>query len=132
MPIRGQTPVNQNHEDSGSDPSRVVRERPPGGSVKRQRGVRASVDEPVEVPGYEVSDHAIGVLAEREIQTTWVVRVLAAPERTQRDRSDAELMHALGRIAERDGRVLRVVYNAAVRPPRIVTVYFDRRERGKT
>jgi len=41
-------------------------------------------------------------------------------------------MHALGRIAERDGRVLRVVYNAAVRPPRIVTVYFDRRERGKT
>jgi Domain of unknown function (DUF4258) len=86
----------------------------------------------VEVPGYELSDHAIGVLAEREIQTTWVVRVLAAPERTQRDRSDAELMHALGRIAERDGRVLRVVYNAAVRPPRIVTVYFDRRERGKT
>jgi len=41
-------------------------------------------------------------------------------------------MHALGRIAERDGRVLRVVYNALVQPPRIVTAYFDRRERGKT
>ena len=71
------------------------------------------------------------VLAEREIATTWVVRVLVAPERTERDRSDPELMHALGRIAERDGRVLRVVYNAVVQPPRIVTAYFDRRERGK-
>ena len=86
----------------------------------------------VEVPGYELSDHAMDVLAEREIAITWVVRVLAAPERTERDRLDPELMHALGRIAERDGRVLRVVYNAAVQPPRIVTVYFDRRERAKT
>jgi hypothetical protein len=87
----------------------------------------------VDFPGYDLSDHARGVLVEREIAaTTWVVRVLAAPERTQRDRTDPELMHALGRIAERDGRVLRVVYNAAVQPPRIVTVYFDRRERGKT
>jgi hypothetical protein len=85
----------------------------------------------VHVPGYELTDHAMDVLAEREIATTWVVRVLAAPERTERDRSDPELVHALGRIAERDGRVLRVVYNAAVLPPRIVTVYFDRRERGK-
>ena len=71
-------------------------------------------------------------LIEREIETTWVVRVLTAPERTLRDRSDPELMHALASIAERDGRVLRVLYNATVRPPRIVTIYFDRRERGKT
>src|SRR2546423_15475372 len=42
------------------------------------------------------------VLKEREIETTWVVRVLVAPERTQGDRSDPELMHALDRIAERD------------------------------
>jgi hypothetical protein len=59
------------------------------------------------------------------------VGVLAAPERTERDRSDPDLLHALGRIAERDNRVLRVVYNASMRPPRIVTVYFDRRQRGK-
>lgn len=85
----------------------------------------------MDVPGYELTDHARGVLAERDIATTWVVGVLAAPERTEPDRSDPELMHALGRIAEHGGRVLRVVYNAAVQPPRIVTVYFDRRERGK-
>ena len=76
----------------------------------------------MEVPGYELSEHAIEVLAEREIATTWVVRVLAAPERTERDRSDPDLMHALSRIAERDNRVLRVVYNPSVQPPRIVTV----------
>jgi len=74
----------------------------------------------VEVPGYELSDQAMEVLAEREIATAWVVRVLAAPEHTQLDRSDPDLVHALGRIAERDGRMLRVVYNA------------DPRERGKT
>jgi hypothetical protein len=86
----------------------------------------------VEVPGYDLSEHAIEVLTEREIATTWVVRVLAGPERTERDRSDPDLMHALGRIAERDNRVLRVVYNPSVQPPRIVTVYFDRRQRGRS
>jgi len=35
--------------------------------------------------------------------------------------------HALiGRIAENDDRYLRVIYNAAVTPWRIVTAYFDR------
>jgi hypothetical protein len=60
------------------------------------------------------------------------LRVLAKPERTEPDRSDPALTHALGSITERDDRVLRAVYNASVEPPRIVTVYFDRRQRGKT
>jgi len=41
------------------------------------------------------------------------------------------LRHALARIAERGDRVLRVVYNASVNPPRVVTAYFDRRQRGR-
>ncbi len=86
----------------------------------------------VTLSGYELTDHAAGVIAERDIDVTWVVRVLAKPDRTEADRSDAALTHALGRIAERDGRILRVVYNGLVNPPRIVTVYFDRRQRGKT
>jgi hypothetical protein len=86
----------------------------------------------VNILGYELSDHAREVILEREIETTWVVRVLKQPERTEVDRSDPALIHALGRIAERDDRVLRVVYNASVDPPRIVTVYFDRRQRGST
>lgn len=86
----------------------------------------------VKVPGYELTDHAADVVAEREIDITWVVRVLSKPEHTESDRSDPALRHALGGISERDGRVLRVVYNASVDPPRIVTVYFDRGQRGKT
>ena len=38
---------------------------------------------------------------------------------------------ALRRIAERDDRVPRVIYNASVDPPKIVTAYFDRRQRAK-
>jgi hypothetical protein len=86
----------------------------------------------VRIAGYQLSNHAMDVLAERKIAAGWIVRVLAAPDRTEADRFDAKLTHALGRIPERDGRVLRVVYNGSVQPPRIVTVYFDRRERGKT
>jgi Domain of unknown function (DUF4258) len=85
----------------------------------------------VKIPGYELSDHARDVIREREIETTWVVRVLEQPDRTETDRDDPKLRHALGRILERGDRVLRVVYNASVNPPRIVTVYFDRRQRGR-
>jgi len=84
----------------------------------------------VKLLGYELTDHAAAVIEEREIETAWVVRALLNPERREPDRFDPELTHALRRIAERDGRVLRVVYNAVVDPPRIVTVYFDRRQRG--
>lgn len=86
----------------------------------------------VKIPGYHLSAHARNVILEREIETTWVVRVLRQPERTEADPHDPALTHALGRIAERDHRVLRVVYNPTVNPPRIVTVYFDRRQRGRT
>ena len=46
--------------------------------------------------------------------------------RLDADRADPELQHAIGRIAENDDRYLRVIYNAAVTPWRIVTAYFDR------
>jgi len=86
----------------------------------------------VKVPGYQLTGHAADVIGEREIDITWVIRVLAQPEQTLTDRSDPALRHALGQVPERDGRVLRVVYNALVDPPRIVTAYFDRGQRGKT
>jgi hypothetical protein len=81
---------------------------------------------------YELTEHAATVIAEREIERAWVERVMTAPERTVPDRSDPALIHALGRIPERENRVLRVVYNASVSPARIVTCYFDRGQRGKT
>lgn len=80
---------------------------------------------------YELSAHAVTVMAEREILEIWVERVLVSPERTEPDATDPLLRHALGRIPERDDRVLRVVYNETVHPWRVVTAYFDRAMRGK-
>lgn len=82
-------------------------------------------------PPFTLTEHAAQAIDEREIDPAWVARVLLGPERTEADRSDPTLRHALGRIDERDGRVLRVVYNHRVTPPRIVTVYFDRTQRRK-
>ncbi len=60
---------------------------------------------------YELSAHARAVLDERSIPLTWVARTLERPDWVERDRRDPQLQHALARIAEYDGRVLRVVYN---------------------
>ena len=80
---------------------------------------------------YELTQHARDVLTEREISVSWVERVLDAPERTEPDPDYPELEHHLGRIAERDDRVLRVVYNKIVQPILEVTAYFDRTMRNK-
>lgn len=85
----------------------------------------------MKIVGYELSEHAARVIIERKIAAPWVVQVLESPERSEADPDDPELTHALRRIPERDDRVLRVIYNATVHPPRIVTVYFDRGQRGK-
>lgn len=53
---------------------------------------------------YELSAHAVTVMAEREILEIWVARVLTNPERTVLDATDPLLCHALGRIPERDDR----------------------------
>lgn len=80
---------------------------------------------------YELTAHAATVMAERKIPAQWVERVLQNPGRTEPDNNDPELHHALGRISERDDRILRVIYNATVDPWRVVTVYFDRSQRAK-
>ena len=78
---------------------------------------------------FVLTAHAQVVLRERAIELEWVERVLSQPERTAWDRDDPALRHALGAIPERDGRILRVVYDPGVRPWRVVTAFFDRRER---
>lgn len=80
---------------------------------------------------YELSAHAETVMAEREILEAWVAQVLNNPECTEADATDPLLRHALGRITERDDRVLRVIYNESVEPWRVVTAFFDRAMRGK-
>ena len=74
------------------------------------------MDETPLVPTFTLSAHAAVTLAERGIARAWIQRVLTRPERVEADRADPELRHALGRIAEREGRVLRVVYNVNAQP----------------
>ena len=82
-------------------------------------------------PLFDLTAHASTAIAKRGIDPEWVGRVLTAPERVEQHASDPSLRHALARIPERGDRVLRVVYNVDTDPPRVVTAYFDRRQRGK-
>jgi len=82
-------------------------------------------------PIFELTDHAATVIAERAIDPAWIERALSRPDRVEPHPLDQSLRHALVAIAERGDRVLRVVYNPSHNPPRIVTAYFDRRQRGK-
>jgi hypothetical protein len=76
--------------------------------------------------------HAATVIAERDISVAWLELALTKPERTERHRIDPVLEHALVRIPERGDRVLRVVYNPSHKPLKVVTAYFDRKQRGKS
>ena len=76
---------------------------------------------------YHLTQHAHDVLVKRRIPEEWMKRILDAPERTEKDQIDDNLEHRLGRIADFGNRMLRVIVNVAARPPRVVTVYFDRR-----
>jgi len=80
---------------------------------------------------FVLSAHAEVVIANRSIEREWLEQVLERPERVEADKVDPTLKHAIGRISVHPGRVLRVVYNDAVEPRRIVTAYFDRTLRGQ-
>jgi Domain of unknown function (DUF4258) len=71
------------------------------------------------------------VIAEREIPLGWIARVVAHPNKTEPDREDPMLRHALARIPEHADTVLRVVYNETTEPWLIVTAYFDRTQRHR-
>jgi hypothetical protein len=80
---------------------------------------------------YRLTTHAEIVLKEREIPVEFLERALAEPELILDDNDDPELEHRLRRIEEYDNRVLRVIYNKTVDPAAVITVYFDRRMKGK-
>jgi len=77
---------------------------------------------------WKATEHARTVLAERAIESAWVDRVLHDPDRVETDPHDPTLRHALGQVAERQGRVLRVVYRDDGEVWHVVTAFFDRRE----
>ncbi len=70
---------------------------------------------------FTLSAHARIVLEARAIETDWIARALASAVRSHPDGTDPSCTHALITVPEREGRVLRVVYNHTVSPPNIVT-----------
>jgi hypothetical protein len=87
--------------------------------------------DPSSQPGYQLSKHARRRIERRQIRLEWIADALTSPDRLEPDALDPTLRHALKKIGEMDNRVLRLVYNPSVVPPRIVSVYFDRSLRGK-
>ena len=77
----------------------------------------------------EFSQHAEGVILARRIDSEWVPRTIGSPGAVE-ERDDGTV-HYLARIAEREGRVLRVVVRAGSSPPAVVTAFLDRRMKGK-
>jgi len=60
-----------------------------------------------------------------------VERTLSAPELVLPDPDTPTVERRFRRIPEFGGRVLRVAVNTAVEPNRVVSVFFDRRMKGK-
>lgn len=80
---------------------------------------------------HSFSAHAQTVTHERGIEHSWIERTLEAPDQVESDKSDPRLKHYLARIAEYDGRVLRVIARASDDSVHVITAYFDRALRGK-
>jgi hypothetical protein len=76
-----------------------------------------------------LSGHAQDVLIERGISEHWVWSTIATPDSVWQGEDGN--MHYAKAIAERESRILHVVVNASVSPKRVVTVFFDRRLKGK-
>jgi len=65
------------------------------------------------------------MLKERNIEESWVEQVVKDPDRREEKKDGT--VDFIGAIEVCGGRYLRVVVNPTAKPPRIVTVFFDRR-----
>ena len=80
---------------------------------------------------YELTEHARGVLVERDIPEEWVARALTERQLAVPDPEDSGIVHYFFAVPERGSAVLRVVVNERNTPSRVVTAFFDRRMKGK-
>ena len=74
---------------------------------------------------FDFSEHALKrLMMRREIEFDWVVLCLDHPDRITKVQSNS--WHYLKRIPEFGNRVLKVIVNPLIVPPRIITLHFDR------
>lgn len=80
---------------------------------------------------YILTQHARDALAKRKIDVEWLERTLARPQIIEQDKTDPALEHRLASIPEHGDRVLRIIVNKFESPIRVVTLFFDRKMRGR-
>ena len=83
------------------------------------------------IPAFELTRHARDVMREREIPLEWVERAFSRAELVEVSGANLLQENRFCRIPEFGNRVLRVVVNTAFVPPRVVSVFFDRKMKGK-
>ena len=69
--------------------------------------------------------HAKNMMRERLIQEEWIISTVQNPDMTELKRDDEK--HYVKQIPQNQGKFLRVIVNPSVTPPRVITVFFDRR-----
>ena len=82
-------------------------------------------------PAFQLTRHARDVMRERKIPMEWLARAFCSPELVEVSGPNLLQETRFCRIQEFGGRVLRVVVNTEFVPPRIVSVFFDRKMKGK-
>jgi hypothetical protein len=80
---------------------------------------------------FELTRHAKNALLKRGISMEWLERTLKSPGRTEPDATDPNLEHRVAVIPEHGDRVLRVIIIPHATPVRVVTLYFDRKMKGR-
>ena len=71
-------------------------------------------------------DHADERLLRRNLDPAWIARTLMAPEAEEPDPVHPHRIRAFGEVPERDGRVLRVIYEQDGDVLRVITAFLDR------
>ncbi|HUG62475.1 MAG TPA: DUF4258 domain-containing protein [Methylomirabilota bacterium] len=71
--------------------------------------------------------HALAMLVERNLDVNWILRTLERPQADEADPLRPERRRAFAPVPERDGRVLRVVYEPDGDDSVVITAFLDRR-----
>ena len=74
---------------------------------------------------FQFSEHALDMLKVRNIRESWVELALTQPD--MKKLIDDESIHYVKAIEDYGKRNLRVIVNPKCVPPKIITVFFDRR-----
>jgi hypothetical protein len=81
----------------------------------------------VAIRNFIFTRHSEDMLIQREIDRQWIMATVLNPDALEADPAKLGVFRAFRSIAERGGRVLRVVYAQDGDNFRILTAFFDRK-----